>query len=275
MAYSFSRTDGAKVIMYEPVGLLRTQQKNLVGSVIILVIVFTVLLYGVSYRIALRTIRPIKERSEKERAYARHIAHELKTPLAIVSSDLELIEAMPALAKERLPQSRGELRELAHTVDDLLAFSVGEHAIDKKRTPLLPIVKQAIDSLEKSYGDRNISWSLPTSDRKYDLDERLVRTLVRNLVKNAFVHGKPGSQAMVQFSDSFISISNEIEHPESVPPTLFTAFSGTPGKGSGIGLSLVKSIVDAHGWTILAEKTDSHLTIRIGMGSGNGNVLLP
>ncbi|MFB0964292.1 MAG: histidine kinase dimerization/phospho-acceptor domain-containing protein, partial [Patescibacteria group bacterium] len=92
-------------------------------SLLLGVLALSVVLFFISLSFARKVIRPIEELAERERAYARHIAHELKTPLAVAKSDIQLALAVKEGAEEHLKSAVSEIGMMRDTVDDLLLFS--------------------------------------------------------------------------------------------------------------------------------------------------------
>ena len=205
-------------------------------------------------------IAPIEERAERERAYARHIAHELKTPLAVVQSDLELARAMPDEVTERIDSVMSEVAAMSSLVDDLLLLSVGESGIVKQAVDIAQITAELI---EKS--GNGIQWDIIKEGAAFvDADPRLLQTLLKNLIANVRAHAIPDTPVVVRFDAQGFSFENRAENiPDSVKKQVFDPFIGTPGKGSGIGLSLVKRIADLHSWQVAFEAKKGNVRISV------------
>lgn len=83
-------------------------------------------------------------------------------------------------------------------------------------------------------------------------------------MSNALVHAPSDSKITVLFTSSGFEFSNPA--PDADPKVIknaFDAFVGTPGKGSGIGLSLVRRIAEAHGWGSSMKLGNGVVTVRI------------
>lgn len=105
---------------------------------------FSVALFFISLSFARRVIRPIEELAERERAYARHIAHELKTPLAVAKSDIQLALVVKEGAKEHLESAVAEIGMMRDTVDDLLLFSTSGALANTESVDLGKILQATI-----------------------------------------------------------------------------------------------------------------------------------
>jgi len=253
-----------KIILYESEELINGPRNNILLSIMCGILLFSVLLFIAAINISKKVIRPIEGLAERERAYARHIAHELKTPLSVVKSDLELLLADPSETKERITDSIDEIRTMCTTVDDLLLLgAAGEMGLQKEPTNLRVCVQEAIDKHGKN---GSIQWEIKGDENngiEVDADSRLLRTLLKNIITNVQTHATQNTQAIVRFEEGQIVFENEAKKVDSeVMKKVFDPFVGTPGKGSGIGLSLVKRIVDLHGWKISMDQEDGK-TVRI------------
>jgi signal transduction histidine kinase len=100
-------------------------------------------------------------------------------------------------------------------------------------------------------------------NRQLRFDPDLLGRAIENLLQNAFAYGRPGTPVTISCRQENgkinFSIANQIESApeEDELPLLFEPFyrgdSARHGDGFGLGLASVKSIVDAHGWSISAR----------------------
>lgn len=105
---------------------------------------FSVVLFFISLSFARKVIRPIEELAERERAYARHIAHELKTPLAVAKSDIQLALAVEEGARDHLESAIAEIGMMRDTVDDLLLFSASGALAKTEPTDLRAVLDETL-----------------------------------------------------------------------------------------------------------------------------------
>lgn len=125
------------IVLFEAVGFLQRAENNLLLYGAMALFAFAFLLYVVAYRIALLTIEPIEEARLYAESYARSLAHEMKTPLAVIQSDLELAR----LAKNKtktLVSASSEVTNLRQVVDSLLMLSV-KQKIQKQSLDIISI----------------------------------------------------------------------------------------------------------------------------------------
>jgi two-component system, OmpR family, sensor kinase len=204
-----------------------------------------------------------------------NVAHELRTPLARIRLALELAESGDAaVARESLGEIAEDLSELEALVDDILASarmelargSVNAGAPPLRLAPLEigQVVSGAADRLRHRHPGRRIDVQLERDLPGLQGDPGLLRRALDNLVDNARKYSPPGSTIRLCAARQGAEIVVEvIDSGEGIPAEdlarLFTPFfrgdkSRTRATGGvGLGLSLARRIVEAHGGTLSAR----------------------
>ena len=218
-----------------------------------------------------RLFQRIEESFERERAFTDNAAHELRTPLAAMKTQTQVL----LLKLERVPEHRESLENLhatidraAHMVEQLLAFSrlqtintqfeaVNFSAVAEETLRYIsPLALEKGLTLEadivpdlRLYGDAN---ALAV----------MIRNLVHNAIKYTPEHGRinlstsiEDRQVVLQVTDTGSGIEGELK--ERVFER-FYRINKNDGIGSGLGLSMVKWVCDVHGAKIVL--TDHHPT---------------
>ncbi|MDQ1344452.1 MAG: hypothetical protein QG650_1174 [Patescibacteria group bacterium] len=250
------------IVLYESQDFLAGPQFAVFVSLFFGILAFSVILFFISLSFARKVIRPIEELADRERAYARHIAHELKTPLAVAKSDLQLALVEKETAQDRILSAVAEIGSMRDTVDDLLLFSASGSLARTVPTDIRKLLSELVAKSE--FGSRFDVSHDPDAPETVESDSKILSTLFRNLISNAIVHAPADARISVRFSKGGFAFSNPA--PDADPKVIrhaFEAFVGTPGKGSGIGLSLVKRIAEAHGWKTSAELKNGRVAIGI------------
>jgi signal transduction histidine kinase len=172
-------------------------------------------------------------------------SHELRTPLTRIRLGLELLAAHP----ERKVELERDIAELDQLVDEILLVSRldATEALD---------VREDIDlaALAAEECARYDDCSLEAKPAMVRGDPTLLRRMVRNLVENAKLHGKPPIEVIVGRQNGR-AVLNVRDHGriivEDARERLFSPFYRIPGscgaKGTGLGLALVKQIARRHG----------------------------
>jgi two-component system phosphate regulon sensor histidine kinase PhoR len=222
-------------------------------------------------------LTPLRRVEEMRADFVANASHELRTPLAALSGFIETLQGSArddAKARERfLPIMQEQARRMARLIDDLLSLSRIElNAHRRPDTPvdLVPIVRQVADGLQTLAGDRGVTVHIDAANALRvpgDRDE-LVRVF-ENLVENALKYGAAGKRVDIGFSEGE-SPEGEQEArisvrdygpgiaPEHVPRLTERFYrvdvreSRAQG-GTGLGLALVKHILNRHHGRLLIE----------------------
>lgn len=190
---------------------------------------------------------------ESERAFAGHYAHELRTPIAGALAQVQRLKLehdhLPRLenienALQRLSDLSEKLLQL-NRVETGFAKSDQEHDLSQ----ILQFVVQDFENITEYYGriDLNVEPDV-TLVQKIDPDAFAI--IVRNLIKNALVHGDLSEPVLVKTDASSLRISNKGSVVSSnILKTLGVRFArgDTDADGNGLGLAIVKTICDQVG----------------------------
>jgi two-component system sensor histidine kinase BaeS len=222
-----------------------------------------------------------KNRTARQRWMA-DIAHELRTPVAILKGEIEALADGVRQADERMSMSLSEeVEHLSALVDDLqtLALSdAGALNIHKKHLDLSKLVHQCIESFSERLAARNITVDAELEEPvNLYADPQRLRQLLHNLLENSSRYVLQNRNVRVtlnqQRGSALLVLEDSGPGVESAQlERLFERFyraensrSRSSG-GTGLGLSICKNIVEAHGGIIQAEHSAmGGLKIRISL----------
>ncbi len=193
----------------------------------------------------------------------KQVTHELKRPIQNIKA---LVETLNIGAKrdaqmldDYLDKLNYEADRLGNMVSDLLSLSHitnGLTEANKEELDLHRISQRLTDSAQQRANDRDIKVhnKVPKAT-KIDADLKLLEHLLGNLIDNAVKYNKQQGEVIVNFTGSKILISDTgLGMGEEELAKIFDQFYRVKDhahiKGSGLGLSIVKAIIDLHGWTI-------------------------
>lgn len=207
----------------------------------------------------LRDITPLREREqalerENERLdrFVGVVSHDLRNPLNVATGRLEL--AQETTENEHLDALDRALERMRRLVDNLLILARQGASIDEADTaPVhLPEVAQNcwqhVDTVQAHL-------KIETNRSVVAMESRL-QQLLENLLRNAVEHGGADVTITIgNLDDGFYVADDGSGLSDADPDQLFDSGYSTNPDGTGFGLSIVKEIVDAHGWTV--EGTES------------------
>ena len=193
-------------------------------------------------------------------------------PLTVMQGTLEALQdGVLEPTPERVESLRQEVSLLGRLVDDLRDLSLAESGqlrLDRTSVDLVPFLTQAVAAHQDQAQQRGVSLSLTASlpATPVQADPQRLGQVVGNLLSNALRHTPPGGAitlaveqdgpwAVVSVADTGSGIP-----PEDLPRVFDRFYRGDPSRSratgrSGLGLSIVKGLVEMHGGQVWAEST--------------------
>ena len=204
---------------------------------------------------------------EQERAMMlSSISHDLRTPLAALRASVEAIRDGVAPDPDAyLSGMERQIRALASLVDDLQLHSrIVSGTIDMTRTrlDLTELADEAMETLRPLAETRHVALLLEADERvTVEADASQLARVIRNLLENAIRHAPDGSVVLVQIAaDAKAATLRVVDQGDGFPPDFrdraFEPFTrADPARDlrtgtAGLGLSIARGIVTAHGGTI-------------------------
>lgn len=200
------------------------------------------------------------------------ISHELKTPLNIIFSSLQLLDSTRSCGSyaisadmflkysKIMKQNCYRLIRMINNLIDMNKIELGFYNIQPKMVNIVEIVENITLSVVEYACLKNINLVFDTEieEKLTCCDSEKLERIVLNLLSNAIKFTKPGGNIFVNIYDKseyiLISVKDTgIGIPENMLQKIFDTFTQVDGslrrhaEGSGIGLSLVKSLVEMHG----------------------------
>lgn len=200
------------------------------------------------------------------------ISHELRTPLARLRLETEILRDLGA-SESRLTAMDGDLSELDGLVGDLLEISRLELGAGLGVLQAVDLAELAAEAVRR-WPTPNHSVSVVGGSRTVQADPKRLLRVVGNLIQNAGKYAPAGTAITVALEPRGFVVQDE---GPGVPPTelesLFQPFyrgsksSTHQGKGLGLGLMLVRQIVEAHGGRVTARNRETGgLEVRVALG---------
>jgi two-component system, OmpR family, sensor kinase len=199
----------------------------------------------------------------RQRAFVADASHELRTPLTAILANLELLDEQ--LRGEQAETAEAALRSaqrMRRLVGDLLLLAradAGRRSVHRP-TDLAEVLAEAAAELQPVADGHDLRVQ---ADRRVIVDgarDELHR-LVVNLMENAITHTPPGTcvRAAAHAGDGQVVVSVEDDGPgisEALAPRVFERFvrgRGEQAGSSGLGLSIVRAVAEAHGGSVALE----------------------
>jgi two-component system phosphate regulon sensor histidine kinase PhoR len=226
---------------------------------------------------------PLRRVEEMRADFVANASHELRTPLAALSGFIDTLQG-PAKddprARDRfLTIMHAQATRMARLIDDLLSLSrveLSAHVRPDTSVDLVPIIRQVADGLEPLARERQVvvDINLPEAPVLIAGDREELLRLFENLIENALKYGASGGKVIVALSSAATTDGTpEIRvmvrdfgpgiAPEHVPRLTERFYRVDVGDsrsqgGTGLGLSLVKHILNRHRGRLLIESVPRH-----------------
>ena len=223
---------------------------------------------------------PLRRVEEMRADFVANASHELRTPLAALSGFIDTLLGPArddAKARERfLGIMQTQALRMARLIDDLLSLSRVEltaHVRPETQVDLVPIIREVIDGLEPLATDRQviIAADLPDAPLTIAGDREELLRLFENLIENALKYGALGGRVEVTLStpeatgDARVAVRDfgpgiAPEHLPRLTERFYRVDVGDSRAqgGTGLGLSLVKHILNRHRGRLLIDSTVGH-----------------
>jgi signal transduction histidine kinase len=207
----------------------------------------------------------LQAQEQQRRHLMADIAHELRTPLSVIQGRLEgFLDGVYPRDDARVGEVLEETRLLARLVEDLRTLANAESgalALHKEPTDVAALAHDVINAFSADVHDRHVSLSVdaPADLPPVVVDPLRIREVLTNVVSNALHHTPAGGRISIaaRVDDARIIVSVRDTGsgiaPEDLPKIFDRFHKAATSHGSGLGLTIARNLVQAHGGEIRAE----------------------
>ena len=238
------------------------------------------LVFGLSFFLARMSLRPVEHAFSEQQRFVQDASHELKTPLTVILANLSILKSHPTATIHEevlwIQNTETEAKRMQELTERLLFLAKA----DAKKLP----PRSEVLSLSTLVESTALPFTALAFERKLSLaldiapalsvsgDAQTLAQLLAILLDNALKYAAPGTEVTVrlcrQKKHALLSVHNNGELiPADALPRLFDRFfrvdksRARAAGGYGLGLSIAKTIANAHGGYIRAESTAEHGTM--------------
>lgn len=203
------------------------------------------------------------EKEKMLRASLFKITHEIKNPIAVCKGYLDMLDLNnEEKTKKYIPIVKQEIARTLTLMDDYLDYT--KIKVEKEEIDLYLLLEDTCASLESLFKQHKIktNFKIPDDELYMNLDYNRMKQVLVNLFKNAMEAKKEEEEMTISLSvkknksNVVITVKdNGIGMTEETLQKVSEMFYTTKQKGSGLGVSLSKEIIELHGGTLVYEST--------------------
>jgi two-component system OmpR family sensor kinase len=258
-----------------------SDRRQLAWAMLLALVLGLLIAAGTGWLLAGRAIRPLDDALTRQRRFVADASHELRTPLTRLYTRAQLLLRLrgPEVPKEielELRQVIESSRELNEIVDDLLrSATLSAHPPQGEPVDIAEVASSVADAEQLRASEAGIVVAAKAEGGQTVVSgvESALRRMISALVDNALRHTAPGGHVWLTTSSTPGLVELVVADDGSgIDPAsadrLFERFNhSSPGRpGHGLGLSLVREIVEAHGGSVNANGNPgagSRFTVRL------------
>lgn len=232
-----------------------------------------------------RRLDNLMEQDRIKTEFFANISHELKTPINVIFSSLQLYESNLKGCLDRnitsnchkyinsMKQNCYRLLRLTNNLIDITKIDIGYFEIHKTNSNIINLIENITLSVANYIESKELSLIFDTDieEKNIACDPDKIERIILNLLSNALKFTEPGGEIMVSIENGIENICIKVKDtgigiPEEKLNSIFERFVQVDRsltrnhEGSGIGLSIVKALVELHGGTIYASSHIGHGT---------------
>ncbi len=216
-------------------------------------------------------VQELDEARVKVHTFLRTLGHEIRNPLAVLTNLQMIISRLSTDERMRkaLTQFENQVAVLKKIADDLMDVSrleLGKVQMDMQPHDLRKLLQAGVDGMQSAAAAKGITVEItfPPSELMVQADAARIQQVVLNLLGNAVKYTHTGGTIWVRASEEGQEVVCRVQDTgigifPPVLPQIFDLFAQAPevrdisGGGIGVGLALVRQIVELHGGTVQAK----------------------
>jgi signal transduction histidine kinase len=208
---------------------------------------------------------------ESQRRFVANASHELRTPLTVIRAEIDVAlsnpEPDPSELRAMAETVRNATKRSEHLVESLLLLARSDAgALRREAVDLDAAARSSLDHLASEIRNRRLKVRAALHRGRAAGDRRLIERLIANLIENAVRHNREGGFVSIRTEPAgdrvVIRVVNSGQSlPSVTKERLLQPFERSPAssgdqRGVGLGLSIVRSVVQAHGGELRLEGRD-------------------
>jgi signal transduction histidine kinase len=205
---------------------------------------------------------------QQRRNMLADVSHELRTPITVIQGNVEgIIDGLYPADEARLKSILEETQVLSRLVDDLRTLALAESGalrLKREGTNLAELIYDTISNFEAPAREKDIRLETSLEDiEDANIDPQRVREVLTNLLSNALRYTRRGGEVKIGLTESSAGVEGDVTisvqdngpgiESSDLPHVFDRFYKSSDSGGMGLGLSIAKYLIEAHGGKIWAE----------------------
>lgn len=196
----------------------------------------------------------VKRLENLRKEFVANFTHEIKTPLAIINGNVDLLEETADVDKRKqyIDMINKEIKVINDLILQMLDLSKLEAKtiiLEKENINLKELSEDIIDEYEHLLKEKNLLVDLKGENAQIYADKKRIGMVIQNYLSNAIKHACDKSTIHISINKQRFSIENKGKHiSDEMKEKIWQSFISDDNKGTGLGLAICKNILELHGF---------------------------
>ncbi len=233
--------------------------RDIMRFILLNIIVLVPIWFLIRYYIR-RVLKLVQENLDTMTHFVHDAGHELKTPLAIMSGNLQILRDSPRMDYELVEESLKTIDAMNESIQWLLELADLKIPEDKNKTDIQKVIEMEI---ERANNFRNVKFEKKfLKNFSVFASEKHLSLLFRNLIENAIKYNKDNGEVIISLEKNTITIEDtwigmDKENAKRIFDRFYRINQNSSVGGSGIGMTLVKKVIDLYDWKISVDSQEN------------------
>ncbi len=225
-----------------PDELKKIKEKLFVFNILALIFIMII-----AYFLAKLFIKPMKKEIENLESFIRDVTHEIQTPIAIINSNIEILE-MQGDKNKNLKRIKTASNRLSKIFNDLKYLRFKEKKLEKLNVK--EISKERFNFFATQIENKNLKLNLNLEEVILNIDKEDLIKLIDNLLSNAIKYSPANSTVEIILTKNYLEIKNDgkIKNIDKITQKFYR--ENKSEGGFGLGLYIIKNICDYYGFKL-------------------------
>ena len=233
--------------------MLAENKKQCIREIVAWTIVIAAIIVIVAVILSYVFLRPLKERAKEIERFVKDTTHELNTPISALMMSLERLRSKKTYDERIVQNLQISVKNLHEIYEGLAYVSFTQHKHKKERLNFKEVVQKQVEYYDEIAKKKRLSIEVQLEDVKLEMAPIKAKMLVSNLLSNAIKYSHPGTVIRINLTTGHLIVEDEgIGIEKERLGTIFKRFvrANSYAGGFGVGLNIVKSIVDEYGFEV-------------------------